>query len=213
MLRTVATSSASGTERCASRLLLQMLVAAFFQLGEFGADDQVLDRDFPLGLFVGALDDDARRVALVGVFELVAEVARIAEIKLGADVCCAKLCHHALIVGEPILIEHGDNDWAGLGLVVKLADVLERRGESRHADGKSGGWHRLAAKARDEAVIAAAAADGAEARRAVLTIGRECQLKFEDGAGVIFKTADDGGVDANARLVIARRRRELCNCL
>src|SRR6202035_981501 len=44
-------------------LLLQMLLAAFFQLSELGADDQILDRDFALGLLVGALHDDARRVA------------------------------------------------------------------------------------------------------------------------------------------------------
>ena len=55
-------------------LFLQMLLAAFFQLGQLGADDQVLDRDLALGLFVGALDDDAGRVALVGVFDLRAEL-------------------------------------------------------------------------------------------------------------------------------------------
>ena len=31
-------------------LLLQMLLAAFFQLGELGADDQILDNDFALCL-------------------------------------------------------------------------------------------------------------------------------------------------------------------
>src|SRR5580704_3145378 len=65
-------------------LLLQMLLAAFFQLGELGADDQVLDGDLALGLLVGALDDDARRVAPVGLFHLRAEFAG-AEIKLGAN--------------------------------------------------------------------------------------------------------------------------------
>ena len=61
-------------------LLLQMLVAALFELGELGADGEILDGDFALGLFVGALDHHAGRVALVGVFELIAEIARIAEI-------------------------------------------------------------------------------------------------------------------------------------
>src|SRR5580698_4963325 len=33
-------------------------VTAFFQLGEFGADDQILDGDFTLSLFIGPLDDN-----------------------------------------------------------------------------------------------------------------------------------------------------------
>src|SRR5580692_2099889 len=41
-------------------LLLQMLLAALFQFGELGADDQILDGDLALGLLVGALDDDTR---------------------------------------------------------------------------------------------------------------------------------------------------------
>ena len=93
-----------------------MLLAAFFELGEFGADDQILDRDFALGLLVAALDDDARRVALVGVFELIAEIARIAEIKLGADFSGAQFRDHVLIIGEAVLVEHGDDDRAVLRL-------------------------------------------------------------------------------------------------
>ena len=78
----------------------------------------------PLAFSSDALDDDARRVALVGVFELIAEVARIAEIKLGADFCGAQLRDHVLIVGEAILVEHGDDHRAGLGFAVALAEVL-----------------------------------------------------------------------------------------
>ena len=101
-------------------LFLQMLLAAFFQLRQFGADDQILDRDLAFGFFIGALDDDARRVALVGIFELIAEVARIAEIKLGADIGRAQLGDHVLIIGEPVLVEHGDDDRAGLGLCCRV---------------------------------------------------------------------------------------------
>ena len=103
--------------------------------------------DLALGLFVGALDDDAGRVAFVGVFELIAEIARIAEIKLGADIRGAQSRDHVLIVGEPILIEDGDDDRAGLRFVVELAEMHQRGGKPRHADGKPGGGHRLAAKA------------------------------------------------------------------
>ena len=180
-------------------LLLQMLLAALFQLRQLGADDQVLDGDFALGLLVGALDDDARRVALVGVFHLRAEFSRIAEIKLGADVGRAQLGDHVLVIGEAILVEHGDDDRAGLGLALELAEVLQRGGEPRHADGKSGRRHRLAAKARDQPVITPARSNGAEAHRlSVVTRNGECQVNFEDRAGVIFEAADDGGIDKYA---------------
>ena len=43
-------------------LFLQIVVAAFFQLRQLGADDQVLDGDFALRLLVAALDDGARAV-------------------------------------------------------------------------------------------------------------------------------------------------------
>ena len=50
------------------------------------AEDQILDLHLALRLFVTALNDRARRAALVGVFQLLADaVLRIAEIKLGAD--------------------------------------------------------------------------------------------------------------------------------
>src|SRR5580704_1367013 len=83
-------------------LLLQMLLAAFFELGELGADDEVFDYDLwasGIVLFVGALDDDARRVAAVGVFHLWAEFART-EIKLGADAGIAQRRNHLLIIGD-----------------------------------------------------------------------------------------------------------------
>jgi len=41
-------------------LLLQMLFAAFFLFGKLGANDQILDRDFTTGFFVGALNNNTR---------------------------------------------------------------------------------------------------------------------------------------------------------
>ena len=46
----------------------------------------------------------------------VADLARIAEIELGADAGVAQPLHHALIVGDAVLVEHGDDHRAGLGL-------------------------------------------------------------------------------------------------
>ncbi len=90
-----------------------------------GAFDQVLDLHFALGLLVAALDDDAGRAALVGVFQLRAHLAG-AEIKLGVDARVAQRLHHALIVGDAVLIEHGDDHGAGRGFGIELAEMLER---------------------------------------------------------------------------------------
>src|SRR5262249_29265547 len=75
----------------------------------------------------------------------------------------------------------------------------ERRGKPRHADREAGRRHRLAAEARDEAVIATAAADRAEAHgAAAFVLGLERQLHLVDRAGVVLEPADDGWVDADA---------------
>src|SRR5689334_18401128 len=65
-------------------LLLEVLVAALLELGELGAEKEILDLHLAPLLLVRALDDDARGVALVGIFHLRAELAR-AEIELCAD--------------------------------------------------------------------------------------------------------------------------------
>ena len=97
------------------RLLLQMLFAAFFRFGKFGADDQILDRDFAARFFVGTLDDDARGVAPVGIFHLRCEFSE-AEIKLGANAGVAQLRDHVLIIADAILVEHRDPDQEEGGL-------------------------------------------------------------------------------------------------
>ena len=67
------------------------------------------------------------------------------------------------------MVENRDNHRAGLRLRADLAEMLQRRMQARHADGKARRRHRLAAEARDESVIAPAAADRAEAHRAGLS--------------------------------------------
>ena len=138
----------------------------------------------------------------------VADVLRVAEIEFGADAGVAQRRDHALVVGDAVAVEHGDDHRAGLGLGVELAERGQRRLQPRHADGEAGRRHRLAAEARHEAVITPAAADRAEAHRAAfLVLGLEGQFNFEDRAGVIFEAADDGGVDANSVLSVAGRVR------
>ncbi len=89
-------------------------------------------------------------------------------------------------------------------LVAELADGLQRGGEPRHADGEAGRRHVLAAEAADEAVIAPAPADRAEHDGLALLVRHlEGELRFEDGAGVVFEAADDGRIDLNSVRAIA----------
>ena len=79
---------------------------------------------------------------------------------------------------------------------------LQGREKARHADGEAGRRNGLGAEAADEAVIAPAAADRAEADGAsVLVLHLEGQLGLVDRAGVVFEAAHDGGVDGDAVLV------------
>src|SRR5205085_949627 len=69
--------------------------------------------------------------------------------------------------------------------------------------------HWLAAEARDEAIVAPAAADRAEAHRAALLVFRfDQQLNLVDRTGVVLETADDGGVDLDAIGAVTGRRDE-----
>src|SRR4051794_13218250 len=138
--------------------------------GGLGALDQVLDLHLAARLFITALDDHARRIALVGVFELVAHVLRIAEIKLGADFCVAQGRDHLLVIGDAILVEHGHHYGAEFRFAVELAKHRERRLQPRHADRKSRRGYRFAAKTRYQAIIAPAAANRAEPHGATLFV-------------------------------------------
>ena len=72
--------------------------------------------------------------------------------------------------------EHRDHDRARRGLAVELADQRERRLQPRDADGESGRRHRLAAEARDEAVVTPSPADRAEPHRPALLV--RCRNEF-----------------------------------
>ena len=99
---------------------------------------------------------------------------------------------HLLVVGEAVLLhdEHDHGAVGGGGLV--LVDGGERRLQARDADGEAGGRHLGAEEALDQAVVAPAAADRAEAHGlAVLVDDRDGDLGFEHGAGVVLEAADD----------------------
>ena len=57
----------------------------------------------------------------------------------------AQRAHHALVVGDAVAVEDGDDHRAGLGFAVELAERGERRLQTRDADGEAGRRHRLAA--------------------------------------------------------------------
>src|SRR5712692_644474 len=190
--------------------LAPLLVGGDF-IGGLGAEDEVLDLHLALRLLVAALDDDTRRVALVGVFQLRAHLA-LPKIKLGANAGVAQRRDHFLVVGDALLVEDGDDHGAKFGFGADLAEVLEGGEKARDADGESGRRHRLAAKARDEAVITPAAADRAEADGVSFFVLRfEGEFGFENGAGVIFEAADDGSINTYAVMPITCRFNDASN--
>src|SRR5262249_2057441 len=84
--------------------------------------------------------------------------------------------------------------------------------QARDADGETGRRHVVAAEAADEAVVAPAAADRAEAHRpAFVVLDLEGELHLEDGTGVVLQAAHDGGIDTNAIFSIASASCEFCN--
>ena len=124
----------------------------------------------------------------------------------------AQLRDHLLIIGDAVAVEHGDHHRAEFRRGVELAEHGERGLQPRHADRETGRRHRLAAKARDQAIVASAAADRAEAHRAAFFVfGLEREFDFVDRAGVVFEAADDGGVDADAIRSVAGSGDEIRN--
>src|SRR5436190_17265993 len=90
--------------------------------------------------------------------------------------------------------------------------MLQRRHQPRHADRNAGRRDVLVAEAPDQAIVASAARDRAEAHRlAVLARDRKGQLNLEHWPGIVFEAAHDGRIDANTILWISTRSYELCN--
>ena len=75
----------------------------------------------------------------------------------------------------------------------------QRRDQTADADGNADGRHLLAGEARDQIVIAPAAADRAEHDGLARSrSSRERQLRFEHRAGVIVQPAHDAGIELHA---------------
>ena len=166
--------------------------------GGFGAGDHVLDGDDALLALLAAFDDDGGGVAAVGVFHLGVHAGR-AEIHFGADAGVAELGDHRLVARGLVAIHDEDDDGAGGVGGREIAGELQRIGEARDADREAGRGDGLAAEARDEAIVAAAATDGAEDDVLALLVGDgEGEFDLEDGAGVVFEAADDRGVEDDA---------------
>ncbi len=178
--------------------------------GRLGALDQVLDLHLAARLLIRTLDDHARRIAPVGVFQLIAHVLRVAEIEFGADFGRPQHCNHFLVIGDTITVEHRDDHRAELRRGIELADQGQRGLQPRHADREACRRHRFATEARHQAIVAAAAADRAEAHRApLLVLGVEQQLNLVDRTGIVFETAHDRRIDLDAILAIITRGDQL----
>src|SRR5262245_2181859 len=166
--------------------------------GRLGAFDQILDLHLAFGAFIAPLDDDAGRIPAIGVFHLRLHAGR-AEIDLGADVLSAQPARQHLIFADALAVAHEHDNRPDIRLCITLFDVRECGREPRHADRESGGGYALAAEARDQAVVAPAAADRAEPHRpALVVLDLEGEVHFVDRAGVIFEPANDGRVDLHS---------------
>jgi len=169
------------------------------------AEREVLDLHLAAGALVAALDDDARRAAAVGIFHLRLH-AGAAEIHFRPDAGLPEGGHHLLVAAERVrvLVHDEDHDRRDDLGVLQLAEILQRRGQPRHADGEARRRHRLAAEARDEPVIAPAARHRAEAHDLALLVRHlEQKLRLVDRAGIVFEPAHHGGVDPDAPVVVA----------
>src|SRR5262245_61764040 len=179
--------------------------------GRSGAFDEILDLHLAFLALVAALDDDARRVPAIGIFHLRLHAGR-AEIDLGADVLSAQPAREHLIFADALAVEHEHDNGPDVGLCITLCDVRERCREPRYADRESRGGHRLAAEARDQAVITPAAADRAEPHwSALVVLDLEREVHLVDGAGVIFEAAHDGRIDDDAPVIISGSFDERCD--
>src|SRR5665213_1376378 len=178
---------------------------AVLDTGERRAEHQILDGQFVPLFFVGALDNRARTAAFIGIFQLLADgMFRVAEIKLGADAGIAQLRDEFLAVRDLHAGKHRDQHRPALCFAAELAERGERGLQARYADGKSGRRHRLAAKARHQTIVTSAAADRTKADwPAFVVLGFDQQFNFENRAGVIFETADDGVIDLDPVSVTA----------
>jgi hypothetical protein len=151
-----------------------------------------------LGRFVRALDHGNGALPLVRVFQLVAEVLRVAEIDLRPDAGVAQLGGHRLVLGHPLAVHDGDDD----GPLMGAADPplgAQRGEEAVDPDGDAGGRHLLPRETLHEVVVAPAARDGAELAGTALLVGDlEGKFGLVDGAGVVAEATHDGGVDHDA---------------
>src|ERR1044072_938648 len=118
-----------------------------------------------------------------------------AAIKLGANVCRAKILRHLLVVGDAVAVEHEHDDRALRCRVFVFAKALEAEQETRHANGDAGGWDLLAGEALDKPIIAPAADHRPEPDGLAL-VARDWrgQLSLEHRSGIVLQPTDDGGI-------------------
>src|SRR5262249_7097622 len=193
-------------------LLRPVIVVVLAQPRDLGAEDEIFDLNFTFCSFVTALNHHAWTAAPVGIFHLRSEFA-VTQIELGTNLLSrrvlsvAQLHHQALIVGNGNVGKYRHHDRPRLGLALDLAEMLQRRHQPRHADGETRRRHRLAAKARDQSVVAPTGSNGAETHRSAgLVFDLERQIHFEDWAGVVLKAAHHRRINTDLPKVVRSQR-------
>ncbi len=167
----------------------------FDLFGKARAFDQILDGHLALRALVLALDDDTGRAALVGIFHLRTH-AGFAEIHFGANTRSTQIACHFLIGRQLLAVHDEHNHGTQSVLSASLTQRNQRRMQPRDTDRIAGCRNADALEALDEPVIAATAADRAEARlTAIFAGGLEGELGLENGTSVIIEPAHNGGID------------------
>src|SRR5690606_14515969 len=171
----------------------------------FLAGNEILYLDDALLAFLRSLDDHRGRVAPVGIGHLLAEVLRGAEIHFGSDAGLTQAADDLLVASGLVTVEHQHHDRPDRRLGSQIAGQLERVGEARDADGKTGRGDGLGAESRHQAVVAPTTTDRAEYDLLALLVGDgEGQLNLEDRAGVVFEPSNHRRIDPDAVRAIAR---------
>jgi hypothetical protein len=174
-------------------------------LGDPCPEDQVLQHHGALRRLVAALDHGDGALPLVGIFQLVAEILRIAEIDLGPDAGAAQLAGHRHVIRHPVAIHHRHDD-RPRRIAPGAALGAQRCQQPVDTDGDPRRRHRLPGEALYQIVITPAARDRTELPLAALLVkDLEGQFRLEHRAGVIAQAADDARVDHDAVGAIALR--------
>mmetsp|Transcript_61363 Transcript_61363/g.126720 ORF Transcript_61363/g.126720 Transcript_61363/m.126720 type:complete len:429 (-) Transcript_61363:950-2236(-) len=149
---------------------------------------QVLHAHHALVPLVGGDEGDEARAHAVGVVECLAHVLLRLALHVDDGARGAQPPRHVHRLLQHLLVECGNDEVGGLVEPRNAVLHLQQLEYNAVSESKAHAWHLLlGAVEGEEAIVAAAAADGTQLPRAIEAL--------EHDAGVVGKAADDGGVE------------------